>query len=209
MNRDFEWLKWVGLFSVISIIGAVLYFIPNKKVTPHTTEQTSATFKEEQSVVHNTQEPLARSYSEVVFGLKSEVGDAVNEVPPVTLYVADLMAARNVKWDELNQISTTSYGKVMKDIQEEALKLLCSNGVVTEIYGFNSQQGNKFYEAGILDDSGKVYRVVAIGSSGNIEAESRVKFCGQVTGRLHFNNAIGGTTTVPFLVGMFDLPANK
>ncbi|MDQ8918193.1 hypothetical protein RFH39_07955 [Acinetobacter baumannii] len=155
MNRDFEWLKWVGLFSVISIIGAVLYFIPNKKVTPHTTEQTSATFKEEQSVVHNTQEPLARSYSEVVFGLKSEVGDAVNEVPPVTLYVADLMAARNVKWDELNQISTTSYGKVMKDIQEEALKLLCSNGVVTEIYGFNSQQGNKFYEAGILDDSGK------------------------------------------------------
>ncbi|MBJ8467640.1 hypothetical protein [Acinetobacter pittii] len=206
MNKDFEWLKWVGLFSVISIIGAVLYFIPNKKVTSPTIEQTSTTSKEEPTVV---QETPTRSYSEVVFGLKSEVGDAVNQVPPVTLYVADLMAARNVKWGELNQISTTSYGKVMKDIQQEALKLLCSNGVVTEIYGFNSQQGNKFYEAGILDDSGKVYRLIAIGSSDNIEAESRVKFCGQVTGRLHFNNALGGTTTVPFLVGMFDIPANK
>lgn len=31
MNKDFEWLKWVGLFTVISILGAVVYQVQNDK----------------------------------------------------------------------------------------------------------------------------------------------------------------------------------
>ncbi|MFW2163143.1 hypothetical protein ACG93T_17505 [Acinetobacter beijerinckii] len=31
MNKDFEWLKWVGLFVIASVIGAVVYLVQNKK----------------------------------------------------------------------------------------------------------------------------------------------------------------------------------
>ncbi|WP_044424569.1 hypothetical protein [Acinetobacter pittii] len=214
MKNDFEWLKWIAFFVVLSVIGVVVYFaVPNRNTEQPKQEQTLTTTHEnvqvQKSSTQDQQETVPVSYNEVAQRLKSEVQDAVNEVPPVSIYIADLMAARNVKWDELNQIEKTTYSKVMKDVQQEGLKLLCSSGVVTEIYSFDSNQHNKFYEAGIIDDSGKVFRVIAIGSSGNIEADSRMKFCGQVTGRLSYSNAMGGTTHAPFLVGMFDLPENK
>ena len=223
MNRDLEWLKWLGLSIVVSILVAV-YFVKNNKPTGQIgesatkaidtsevdTQQEAADYAIQQASLNSAESPVSSaSYYDVSQRFKSEVSDASNEPPPISLYIADLMAARNVKWDELNKIEKTSYGLVMKDVQQEGMKLLCVQGSIIEIYGFESRQRNKFYDVGIMDNSGKVFRTIAIGSTGNIVAESHGKFCGQVTGRINFNNAIGGSTTAPYLVGMFDLPENR
>ena len=223
MNRDFEWLKWVGFFIVISILVAV-YFVKNNKNTEQADDSTAREISEsavdtqqevvdyaiQQALVQSTESPVAsESYYDVSQRFKSEVADASNEPPQVSLYIADLMTARNVKWGELNKIEKTSYGLVMKDVQQEGMKLLCVQGSIIEIYGFESRQRNKLYDVGIMDNSGKVFRTIAVGSTGNIVADSRGRFCGQVTGRINFNNAIGGSTTAPYLVGMFDLPENR
>lgn len=223
MNRDLEWLKWLGLSIVVSVLVAV-YFVKNNKPTGQIgesatkaidtsevdTQQEAADYAIQQASLNSAESPVSSaSYYDVSQRFKSEVSDASNEPPAISLYIADLMAARNVKWDELNKIEKTSYGLVMKDVQQEGMKLLCVQGSIIEIYGFESRQRNKFYDVGIMDNSGKVFRTIAIGSTGNIVAESHGKFCGQVTGRINFNNAIGGSTTAPYLVGMFDLPENR
>lgn len=222
MGKDFEWLKWVGLSILISILVAV-YFVKNNK---HTRQANEPTNKEVSSLNGDSQQKPANHYAieqaplqptkssstfyyEVSQRFKSEVSDANNEPPPVSLYIADLMAAKNVKWEELNEIEKTGYGLVMKDVQQEGMKLLCVQGSVIEIYGFESRQRNKFYDVGIVDDLGRVFRTIAVGSTGDIVAESHGKFCGQVTGRINFNNVLGGSTVAPYLVGMFDLPENR
>lgn len=223
MGKDLEWLKWLVLSIAVSILVAV-YFVKNNKNTEQTnnstvkeinesevdTPQEAADYAIQQASVQSTESPVvSESYYDVSHRFKSEVADANNEPPPISLYIADLMVARNVKWDELNKIEKTSYGLVMKDVQQEGMKLLCVQGSIIEIYGFESRQRNKLYDVGIMDNSGKVFRTIAVGSTGNIIADSHGKFCGQVTGRINFNNAIGGSTTAPYLVGMFDLPENR
>ena len=200
--------------SLIAIIGVILFVVSvgifykpknSQNIATKTSEIASAEATESEEIAATTPE----TYAEVAMRFKSEVADATNEPPPVSLYIADLMAARNVKWDELNNIEKTSYGLVMKDVAKEGMKLLCAQGVVIEIYGFESRQRNKFYDVGLMDNSGKIYRAIATGSTGDLVADSQVKFCGQVTGRINFNNSIGGSTTAAFLVGMFDLPENR
>ncbi|AUX87170.1 hypothetical protein C3F34_14760 [Acinetobacter sp. ACNIH2] len=223
MGNDSEWLKWVGLSIVVSILVAV-FFVKNNRHEEQLQNSTSnnidtsETNIQTEAVNHTTQDvnldstdssAPPESYDEVSQRLKSEVSDSNNEPPPVSLFIADLMVARNVKWEELNKIEKTNYGSVMKDVQQEGMKLLCVQGSVIEIYGAESRQRNKIYDVGIMDDKGRVFRTIAVGSTNNIVAESRGKFCGQVTGRINFNNAIGGSTTAPYLVGMFDLPENR
>ncbi len=196
--------------SLLAIVGVILFVIVAgsfyKPILNTKTVENIATEQPEQEEIASVSPD---AYADVSMRFKSEVADAANEPPPAALYIADLMAARNVKWVELNNIDKTSYGLVMKDVAQEGMKLLCTQGLVVEIYGFESRQRKKFYDVGIMDDSGKVYRAIATGSTGDLVADSQAKFCGQVTGRISFNNSVGGSTTAPFLVGMFDLPENR
>ena len=78
-----------------------------------------------------------------------------------------------------------------------------------EITADDSLGTPKVFTGGLIDNSGQIYRFIAVKSTGEIVKGSTAKFCGIVTGRLMFSNSVGGTTHAVSLVGMFDLPENR
>jgi hypothetical protein len=69
--------------------------------------------------------------------------------------------------------------------------------------------GNKFYNGGLVDHYGHIYRFIAVRSTGDLVAGSVAHFCGVVTGKQSYANSVGGMAHAVFLVGMFVLPENK
>lgn len=65
------------------------------------------------------------------------------------------------------------------------------------------------YFGGMYDEAGKLYRFIAVGSTGALVESSRAKFCGVVVGQQHYQNSAGGVAHSVQLVGMFDLPENR
>jgi len=116
--------------------------------------------------------------------------------------------ATNMSWKDLQAIPLGKYGLVMKDSASQMGKRLCVNGQVIEIQ-LDSTVSQKIYLGGMFADSGNLYRFIAVGSTGEIVANSRANFCGIVTGQQHYENSMGGVAHAVHLVGMFDLPENK
>lgn len=117
--------------------------------------------------------------------------------------------AENMRWAELQEIPTTKYGMVMKDPDAQRGQKLCTSGQVIEIELDRSVPGKKIFVGGMYDDGARIYRFVALQSTGEIMAHSRARFCGVVTGQQHYPNSAGGIAHAVHLVGMFDLPENK
>lgn len=120
-----------------------------------------------------------------------------------------IWGAENMRWAELQEIPTTKYGLVMKDPDDQRGQKLCTSGLVIEIERDRSVPGKKIFTGGMYDDGGRIYRFVALQSTGEIMAHSRARFCGVVTGQQHYQNSAGGVAHAVHLVGMFDLPENK
>ena len=120
-----------------------------------------------------------------------------------------LWGTENMHWSELQEIPTTKYGLVMKDPESQRGQKLCTNGEVIEITLDRSVPGQKVFLGGMYDDGGRIYRFIAVKSTGEIMAHSRARFCGVVTGQQHYENSMGGVAHAVHLVGMFDLPENK
>lgn len=139
---------------------------------------------------------------------KNDIAVTNNEMPKALGELAAWHTAVGITWKDINAIPETTYGKVMKDPITEGGKRLCVSGTVIEINADHSVQP-PMYHAGIMSDSFKATRVLAVGSTGEIEADKHARFCGIVTGAVSYDNAGGGTTNAPYLIGMFDLPENK
>jgi hypothetical protein len=120
-----------------------------------------------------------------------------------------LWGAEHMRWSELQEIPTTKFGLVMKDPDAQRGKKLCINGQIIEIGVDRSVPDKKIFMGGMFDDGGRIYRFIAVQSSGEIMAQSRARFCGIVTGQQHYENSGGGVAHSVHLVGMFDLPENK
>ena len=120
-----------------------------------------------------------------------------------------IWGAENMRWSELQEIPTTKYGLVMKDPDAQRGQRLCTTGQVIEIELDRSVPGKKIFGGGMYEDGGRIYRFLAVQSTGEIMAHSRARFCGVVTGQQHYPNSAGGVAHAVHLVGMFDLPENK
>lgn len=116
--------------------------------------------------------------------------------------------ASAMKWSELQALDTAKYAMVMKDSASQRRKLICTTGRIIEI-AVDRSTGSPLFFGGMFDDAGKLYRFIAVGSTGELVQNSRAKFCGVVTGQLHYQNSMGGVAHSVQLVGMFDLPANR
>lgn len=114
----------------------------------------------------------------------------------------------HMKWSELQAVPSSKYGMVMKEPDSQRGKRLCATGHVIEI-AKDSSVPQQIYLGGLSDEDGKIYRYIAVGSTGEIVADSRARFCGVVTGQQHYPNSVGGEAHAVHLVGMFDLPENK
>jgi len=120
-----------------------------------------------------------------------------------------IWGAENMRWAELQEIQTGKYGLVMKDQDAQRGQKLCTSGEVIDIELDRSVPGNKIFLGGMFDDGGRIYRFIALQSTGEIMAHSRARFCGVITGQQHYPNSMGGVAHAVHLVGMFDLPENK
>lgn len=118
-----------------------------------------------------------------------------------------IWGANNMKWSELQAIPSGKYGMVMKEPDSQRGAKLCVNGQVIEI-ALDTTVPQKIYQGGLFDDDGRIYRFIAVGSTGEIVAGSQTRFCGIVTGQQHYPNSAGGVAHAVHLVGIFDLPEN-
>jgi hypothetical protein len=147
------------------------------------------------------------SLDEAVAALAPMFSDEHGNLSPGAAVLAS-WGAKRLKWDELQKLPQTKVALVMKDSEQERGKRICTSGSIIEIAAeeFN---GDKFFIGGMFGESSKIYRFVAIGSTGELVDRSRARFCGVVIGRFDYPNSAGGTAHAVQLVGMFDLPQNK
>ena len=117
-------------------------------------------------------------------------------------------AMKNMNFSEIQSLPSSSFALTMKDPDETRGRKLCIQGSVIEISVEKVPDG-KIAIAGMFDASHNIYRVIAVGSSGDITSESRAKFCGVIIGREDYENSNGGVSHAVALVGMFDIPENK
>jgi hypothetical protein len=87
-------------------------------------------------------------------------------------------------------------------------KRLCAPGVLIEIAVEKASSTKKAASGLLMSDAGNLFRFYALGSSGELVAQSRARLCGVVTGRFDYSNSAGGTGHAVKIVGMFDLPEN-
>jgi len=101
----------------------------------------------------------------------------------------------------------TSLGKVKKDSEAERGKRMCARGTIVQIAKEQAIDGA--FSGNIFTSVGNVVNFVSFGSTGELVARSRARFCGIVTGNYAFENVAGGQTQSVQMVGAFDLPENR
>jgi len=134
--------------------------------------------------------------------------DTTNELSPGAANLAIWAAKSNLQWKELISIPKTKAPLVMKDSDQERGKLICTSGQIIEITA-DDAAGNKLFEGEIGDDqTGTIYRFIAVRSTGSLVEQSHASFCGIVIGKFDYTNSMSGATHAIQLVGMFKLPEN-
>ncbi|MFV5413873.1 hypothetical protein [Acinetobacter baumannii] len=202
--------KLILIAGVVALVGC------SKESTPQQTDNENMTQPAvAQPAVEKTPEQegadkllAAKSLPEALDLIKPIMSDEVDAFPASAGVLAIWMNSKHTTLQDIKALDSTTKGKILKDSYSERGKRLCVTGSIVEIQVDRS--GNfPAYHAGIASNYSDVTRVLAIGSTGDLVAESNATFCGVVIGKVSYSNAAGGTTHAPYLVGMFELPENK
>lgn len=156
--------------------------------------------------------PLVRPWAnlrEAIASTRLDMGDIQGADVSKGAAILALWGASDMKWNELQEVPSGKYGLVMKDPDSQRGQKLCTSAKVIEITLDRTLPDKKIFTGGMYDDDGRVYRFIALGSTGEIMAHSYARFCGVITGQQHYPNSAGGMAHAVHLVGMFDLPENK
>ena len=148
------------------------------------------------------------SLVEFINNLKPRMKDTLNEHPESAGLLAYFLNLKNTKINDINQISSTTKGKILKDSELEKGKRLCIDSTIVEIAADRSG-GFSAYQGVMVDDTMQPYVFMAVGDTGDLVSQSQAKFCGITVGKMSYSNAGGGTSTAPYIVGLFNLPANR
>ncbi|MBI2395003.1 MAG: hypothetical protein HYV09_35865 [Deltaproteobacteria bacterium] len=121
--------------------------------------------------------------------------------------LAVAMTLRLPPWSELMAVAPTDPKKVLKQSSAERGKRICVSGSLIEIHVVSSKQAD-IAEGGMVTDAGDTVRFAAVGSTGDLVADSYARFCGITTGRFSYETVAHETRHAVFVVGMFDMPKN-
>lgn len=139
--------------------------------------------------------------------LRPHFRDTTNGVDPSAVQLAAWLGSFG-DWGDVMLQPATTRPLAMRDIEPERGKHLCVAGTIGEIRADRST-GQLFYEGSVITSSLDVVRFLAVRSAGGIVESSTARFCGIVTGRMHYANTGGGETHAIHAVGFFDLPENR
>jgi hypothetical protein len=148
------------------------------------------------------------TWADAIAMAKPEMQDTTDKISPGAKLLATYAAAKSLKWSEVDVKPQTSYGRVMKDADQERGKPLCETGTLREITK-QDLNGQKVY-VGMMDSTAhEPVGFIAVRSTGELVAKSRGKLCGVVVGKYDFATTDNSVGHAAFLVGLFDLPENR
>jgi len=150
----------------------------------------------------------ASTLTEAYAAVAMLMGETLNDVSPGAMALAMWADARGNGADFILPQDETSSKMVRKDIDLARGKRMCVRGFIVEI---ERQKGttNPVYAGLLMAEGRDAHHFFAVGSTGELVAQSRARFCGVVTGIYSFANVSGGQTQSIQMVGMFDLPENR
>jgi hypothetical protein len=193
--------------KAVALITSALVFIGG--CSKHDTASTNQQPQQLESKAPDPEPPKKEFVTliEAIEGIKPMMSDTQDGISPGTAMLA-FWSAERMNWKDLQATPKTKYALIMKDSEEQRGKAICATGRIIEIAS-EKAEGKKFYNGGLYDEAGRIYRFIAVRSTGDLVAQSFATICGVVTGRQSYRNSVGGVAHAIFLVGMFDLPENK
>jgi hypothetical protein len=149
----------------------------------------------------------ADSLDEILGIIRPHLQDTMGELDPGAVLLASWMS-NHISWKALQSLRETNIKKVLKDPESERGNLLCKKGRIVEIQ-VDRSLNPPVYIGGMILGNLDVIRFIAVGDTGELVEGKRSLFCGVVTGRFSYSNAMGGVTHSVQTVGLFDLKSNK
>ena len=146
-----------------------------------------------------------KTLADAIASNRGSMGDTVNTFSDGAQGLV-YWGSERIEWKDLVAVQKTKPGRVFKDSDEELGKLICTSGMIIEIAA--AEMSDQVYVGELVNDSGDIFRFIALRSTGDLVQQSNARFCGIVTGKVDYANSMGGETHAIQLVGMFDLPEN-
>jgi len=145
--------------------------------------------------------------SDAIRLLRPHMGDTVGVDPHPIAAAMGLWARSNMRWGELERMYDSRRVEVEKDPDRFRGEKLCVRGEIVEIYADRSV--DPIVHVGGMAAGDGFVRFIAVRSTRGLVAGSSARFCGIFTGMQTYTNTLGGMTSAPFVVGMFDLEQNR
>ncbi len=115
----------------------------------------------------------------------------------------------HMKWSDVAVTKDeTSIALVKKDSDEARGKRVCYGGSLIQIEVVKDEWGKSATGLLVTNDTSLIH-FSAVGSTGDLVAQSPARICGVVIGKYDYSNSGGGVGHAVQVVGMFDLPANR
>lgn len=117
---------------------------------------------------------------------------------------------KNLTWELLNKLPSTTYLEFRKDSFIEVGKKICANVSVSEISAVRSKDSVIYYAT--LKDRKKydqIYQAVLLKSTKGINEDSKVRVCGIAVENYQYKNIANKFTNSVFIIGLLDLPENR
>lgn len=214
IKKSVRWLVVipVGIGAFIVLIALVLMFATRRQRSVAAAAETvtvAPTVPPEPPKEPTLAERLASAatLAEALALIQPRMGDSENELHPASVLLAVWAASHEEAFD-YSELEKTTWGRIMKDPDEERGRKYCTSGRVTEINADKSV-GIKFYTGGLMTPGGNIVRFIAVGPTGDLVEGSSASLCGIVTGKYSYSNTGGGTTHSIMVVGDFYIPTAK
>jgi hypothetical protein len=149
----------------------------------------------------------ASTISEAVALMRPHLGDGSPTAADPGGEILAQWAARHLRWQDMANLTASSYALAQKDTDAERGKYICSTNRIVQIRAERGPSGTLY--RGTMSLDGSMITYVAVGSTGKLVDESSARFCGVIAGRWNYRTLAGGTAESIFLIGMFDLPENR
>lgn len=204
-------MMFVGAIAVVGVLAAQRSAPPLAIAgLPPAVASASAEAEPTSHVANDVEKLLgARSLPEAVALTRAGFLDTNSEMAVGTELLAMWAMNAMLLSDVLVPVDETSYALVRKDPDTARGKRLCASGVIVQIRIARVPNAGQYF-TGLLRTAGAgLFRFVAAGSTGELVAHSKARFCGVVTGLYDYANSGGGTGHAVWAVGMFDLPENR
>ncbi len=184
-----------------------------KSLTPAEDKQPEKELtQEEKDRTFVNQVAEALTLEEAIKLASSQLGNQYQKDEKISLGANGLVwwSEKNLDWNLLNRLSSTTYSEFRKDPFLETGKKICANVSVSEIEAIRNKDSVQYF-ATLKDRKKKdqIYQAILYNSTKGINENSKVRVCGIALENFQYKNIANKYTNSIFMVGLLDLPENR